>query len=180
MTDPVPHRPNPSRSRWLRWALVASLTLNLLVVGMVAGVGLRFAGGEAPPPRSIGFGPWSGGLDRSDHKALREAFGATGRDFRADWQLEREDRAALLAALRADPFDPAALDTVTARMNARATERMDLGQKLIRDHILAMTPAERRAFADRLEASRKRGKEGGKAHEGERGHGKEDRRPERP
>ncbi|WP_323042811.1 periplasmic heavy metal sensor [Gemmobacter sp.] len=169
MTDPVPHIPNPPRSRRLRWLLVASLTLNLLVVGVVAGVGLRFAGGDMPPPRSIGFGPWSGGLDRSDHKALREAFGATGRDFRADWQLEREDRAALLAALRADPFDPAALDSVTARMNARATERMDLGQRLIRDHILAMTPDQRRAFADRLEMSRRHGKDGGKGRDGDRG-----------
>lgn len=168
MTDPVPHP--PPRPRRLRWLLAVSLTLNLLVAGMAAGIALRHAGGEMPhPPRSIGFGPWTGGLDRSDLKALREAFGATGRDFRTEWRAERADREALLAALRADPLDLAALDAATARMNARAAERMELGQQLIRGHILAMTPAERRAFADRLETSRKR----------DRG-GEKDRSPDRP
>ncbi len=159
MTDPVAPLPSPKPSRRLRWLLVASLTLNLLVAGVVAGVALRHVGGDMPPPRSLGFGPWTGGLDRSDHRALREAFVATGRDFRADWRAERADREALLAALRADPFDPAVLDAVAARMNARATQRMAMGQQLIRGHILAMAPEQRHAFADRLEASRKHGRD---------------------
>lgn len=167
MTDPLPHP--PPRPRRLRWLLVVSLTLNLLVVGVAAGIALRHAGGGMPhPPRSIGFGPWTGGLDRADLKALREAFGATGRDFRTEWRAERADREALLAALRADPLDLAGLDAATARMNARAAERMDLGQRLIRDHILAMTPAERRAFADRLEAARKRDRSGERERGAER------------
>ena len=163
MTDPVPNPSSLSRSRRLRWLLIASLTLNLLVVGVVAGVALRHAGGQPPPaPRSIGFGPWGGGLERSDFKALREAYSATGRDFRADSRADRADRDALLAALRTEPFDPAALDAITARMNGRAMERMELGDRLMRAHILAMAPEQRRAFADRLEASRKQGRDSDK------------------
>lgn len=169
MTEPALKTPSPPRSRRLRWLLIASLTLNLLIVGVVAGVALRHAGGDLPaPPRSIGFGPWAGGLERSDYKALREAFAATGRDFRADWRADRADRDALLTALRADPFEAAALDAITARMNARATDRMVLGEHLIREHILAMTPEQRRAFADRLERSRKHGREGDKDRSRER------------
>ena len=78
--------------------------------------------------------------------------GATsGQDRRDMRREERADRAALVAALRADPFDPEALDDVAARMQARTLARLDLGQQLIRDHVLAMTPEQRRAFADRLD-----------------------------
>lgn len=164
MTDfappPVPEKPRiPARFRWL---LIGSLTLNLLVVGAVAGMALRFAGGDRMPPpteRSLGFGPWSGGLEREDMRALRKGFDASGTDLRAAWREERADRAALFAVLRAEPFDPAELDAVAARMQARTLERLDLGQKLIRDHIVAMSPEARRAFADRLERHQTRGRD---------------------
>lgn len=151
MTDPTPA---PRLSRRIRWLLIGSLTLNLVVVGAVAGVALRFAGGDrmpAPAERTLGFGPWSGGLERQDYRALRKGFEAAGQDLRGLWREERADRAALVAALRAEPFDSKALDDVAARMQARTLARLDLGQRLIRDHVLAMTPDQRRAFADRLE-----------------------------
>lgn len=149
----------PRLPRRLRWLLIVSLTLNLLVVGVVAGVALRFAGGDRLPPpaeRSLGFGPWSGGLERQDYRALRRGFEAAGTDLRSVWREERADRQALVAALRAEPFDAAALDTVAGRMQARTLERLALGQRLIRDHVLAMSLAERAAFADRLERSLRR------------------------
>lgn len=161
MTD-VPAE-KPRLPRRIRWLLIGSLTLNLLVFGVVAGVALRFAGGDRMPPpaeRSLGFGPWSGGLERKDYRALRQGFEASGRDFRAIWREERADRAALVAALRAEPFDAAALDAVAGRMQARTLERLELGQTLIRNHVQAMSPADRTAFADRLERSLKRHKDG--------------------
>jgi uncharacterized membrane protein len=156
MTDlpPVAPAAAPRLSRRIRWLLIGSLALNLLVVGAVAGVALRLAGGDRMPPpaeRSLGFGPWSGGLERSDYRALRKGFEASGQDLRDMRRAERADRAALVAALRADPFDPKALDDVAARMQARTLARLDLGQQLIRGHVLAMTPDQRRAFADRLD-----------------------------
>lgn len=154
----------PALSRRLRWLLIGSLTLNLLVVGVVAGTALRFAGGlpgSGGAERSLGFGPWSRGMNHDDIKALREAYRASGEDFRAAWHEDRADRAALVAALRAEPFDPAAMDAITARMAERGEARMALGQRLIRDHIMALPPEARRAFADRMEAGHRRGREGG-------------------
>jgi uncharacterized membrane protein len=157
MSDAAAEKPRLPRR--LRWLLIGSLTLNLLVVGVVAGVALRFAGGDRLPPpaeRSLGFGPWSGGLERQDYRALRRGFEAAGTDLRSVWREERADRQALVAALRAEPFDAAALDAVAGRMQARTLERLALGQRLIRDHVLAMSPAERAAFADRLDRSLRR------------------------
>ncbi len=145
----------PALPRRLRWLLIGSLTLNLLVVGVVAGSALRFAGG-GPGDRSLGFGPWSRGLSHEDHAALRESYKASGEDFRAAWQQDRADRAALVSALRAEPFDMAAVDAIATRMQDRGVARMELGQRLIRDHIAAMTPEARRAFADRLEQGPRR------------------------
>lgn len=165
MTDtPPPAATRPRLPGHLRWILVASLTLNLLVVGAVAGAALRFAGGahmDMPAERSLGFGPWSGALERDDVRALRKGFERSGRDLGRARAEERADREALVAALRAEPFDPATLDTVAARMQARTLDRLDLGQKLIRDHIVAMTPKARRAFADRLERHLTRGRDKG-------------------
>ncbi|MDX5357907.1 MAG: periplasmic heavy metal sensor [Rhodobacterales bacterium] len=172
MTDtPSPAPQTPRMSRRMRWLLIGSLTLNLLVVGVVAGAALRFAGGDLPPPpRSIGFGPWSAGLDRDDHKALRKAFAATGHDFRGEWRAERADREALVAALRTEPFDAEALRAIAQRMTERSQGRMELGQRLVLDHIEAMTPEQRKAFADRIEKSRKRDdKDGDKGKGDDRG-----------
>ncbi|MFN6979897.1 MAG: periplasmic heavy metal sensor [Gemmobacter sp.] len=135
-----------------------SLALNLAVAGLAAGVILR-QGGALPgaPPRAValdpGFGPFAAALSPEDRRALRRAFlaerGAVLEGIRAD----RADRAALVAALRADPFDPAAMDAAAARLTARGQERAELGQRLIRAHVLGMTAAERADFAARLEAA---------------------------
>jgi uncharacterized membrane protein len=163
MTDlPPPPAAKHRLSGRIRWLLIASLTLNLLVAGVVAGAALRHAGGDRMPvtaDRSIGFGPWSGGLDRDDLRALRRGFDASGHDLRAARAEDRADRATLIAALRADPFNPAALDAVAERMRARTLDRLDLGHRLIRNHIVAMTPEARRAFADRLERHLSRGRD---------------------
>jgi uncharacterized membrane protein len=157
MTETPSSAPSPAKPplpRRFRWLLIASLTLNLLVVGAVVGTALRVAGGgRLPPPaeRSLGFGPWSGGLDRDDYRALRRGFEQSGRDLRDARAAENADRQALITALRADPFDPATLDAVAARMQARTLERLEFGQQVIRAHVVAMSPQARRAFADRLE-----------------------------
>lgn len=131
---------------------MVSLAMNLLVAGLAFGSWLRHSAG--PPPaaeRRLGFGEWAAGLNREDHRALRQAFDARGMDFRAARAAEMADRRELLAALRAEPFDPAAMFEVTDRITRRATERMHLGNTLIREHVIAMSDDRRRSFADRLE-----------------------------
>lgn len=148
--------PVPSR-RGLKIALAVSLALNLAVAGLVAGAALRSGPMRDQMVRDIGFGPFAESLSESDRKALRRAFFDRNpglRDLRATMQ---QDMAGVLAALRARPFDPVVLRAVLTAQAERLSGQMTLGQDLLAERIDAMTEAERLAFADRLEASMRRG-----------------------
>lgn len=143
----------PTLPRWMKALIIASLALNLLVLGAGAGMAIRFAGGDGPPAfvsQAPGFGPWTKALKREDYRALRKAFDDKGHDFRAFTRQDREDRSALIAALRATPFDLAAFDAAHGRMAKRNLDRLELGQDLIRTHIMALTPERRAEIADRM------------------------------
>ena len=56
----------------------------------------------------------------------------------------------LLVALRAEPFDLAAVNAAMSAIVARNAERLTKGQDLLAARIKAMSPADRLAFADRL------------------------------
>jgi len=138
-----------------RIVLVVSLALNLAVVGLIGGAMLRgpHAGGPGGGPvRDLGFGLFTEALTPPDKKLLREQFLDRSPGLRLERRAMRDDLDAILAALRADPFDPAALDAVLAAQNARLSARLDLGQTLIRDFLVDLSPEARQAFADRLEA----------------------------
>ena len=159
MTDPVPQTapaPNaangPTLARWLKPAFFASLALNLAVLGVIGGAILR-----GPPDgangisRDLGFGPFTEALSPEDREQLAKSFVAKGgnpREIRRDMRAEFGQ---LLVVLRADPFDPAQLRAAFDAVQARGSERLDLGQQLLSDRIVAMTPEDRAHFADRLE-----------------------------
>ena len=63
----------------------------------------------------------------------------------------RQDAQNLLAVLRAEPFDAAQLTAVLEAQRVRMAGRFEVGQGLMRDLLVAMTPEARQAFADRLE-----------------------------
>lgn len=147
--------PQSRPSRGWRLAFGLSLAFNLAVLGVVGGAMLRFDrhGHEMTMVRDLGFGPFTEALTAEDRDALKQGFFAKAPDFRATRQVMREDFAKTLTALRADPFDPAALRAVMDRQHSRNAARYAVGQALIFDHVAAMTPAARMAFADRLEDS---------------------------
>lgn len=165
-TPPTSQTPAPVRApTWMRVALVTSLALNLAVVGIVAGLAFGAFGPRADGAmvRDLGFGPFTEALSDEDRAALRRAFIAETRaegGFREGRRAMRADFDALLAILRAEPFDPDALAAVMARQEARNRDRLGLGQRLLTDRIAAMTPEDRRAFADRLERALTRRRRG--------------------
>jgi|GEM_PF-135646 len=155
--------PKPSAAPlWMRLALVASLAANLLVAGVVVGAMLDGHGGG---PRGvigdIGLGPFTGAFAPEDRKAMREAFMARAPDLRAMRDQERQDFRAVLDALRAEPYDPAAMRAALQRLSDRLGARMDLGRDILLERLDAMPPAARAAFADRLEAALERPRRGG-------------------
>lgn len=162
--NPTPASPPASASvrpgRGLRIALAVSVALNLAVVGVVAGGAWRM-GGEGRPSasvRDLGFGPFAVALNDEDRRELRRAFLRLAPDLRETRTAMRADLAAVLAALRAEPFSPDSLRSALDRATARTAERLALGQELIFDRIAAMSPDARRAFADRLEQGMSRGR----------------------
>ena len=142
--------------RWMRIALVVSLALNLLIAGAAIGMVLR--GG--PPPvavRDLGFGPFAAALSPEDRAALRRDWLARTAAQGDGRRGMREDMRALLATLRAEPFDPEALRAILSRGAARTAGRLDLGLSLIEGRVTALSQAERMDFADRLEHEFRRG-----------------------
>jgi uncharacterized membrane protein len=156
MTDPVtptvaPASAAPAPSgRGLKIALAVSVALNLAVAGLVAGAWMK-DGPSRGMPRDLSFGPFSEALSQEDRRALRKALADRAPGFREARVAAQAEFAALLAALRASPFDPAAMQSALAAIEARNAGRLELGRSLIEARITQMSDADRLAFADRLE-----------------------------
>jgi len=146
-------RQTPARDgRLIRILLVASLALNLAVVGLAAGWALRHAGSGAHPSRlDMAGGPLTRALSTEDRreigKAMREAWREAD-DGRADL---RDSYDVLLADLRAVPFDPALVSARMRQHRERFAVRFKMGQEVLVTHLATMSDADRRAYADRLE-----------------------------
>jgi hypothetical protein len=121
--------PGKGQSRILRLALIVSLSLNLAVVGLVIGTSLKF---------------------RARH------FADQAPDLRKLRAQLRGDREALLAILRAEPFDTTGFTSVMANMRIRYTEPSRQAEAALLEVIMRMSPAERRDLADGVEAEMQR------------------------
>jgi len=153
--------PEPSRPRrWVTVLLGLSLAANLLVVGVIVG-SLGWRGGGGPAVRAgqmeLSVFPYTEALSRADRVRMMRDWQHRGPPLRDIAEQHRTDASALAAALRAEPFDPAAISALLDARRIRLTERQDLAIELLRDRLLALDPAERRAYADRLRAAADRG-----------------------
>ena len=142
--------PAPMR-RSMRYVLIGSLAVNLLVLGLVAGAVIRGPDGfRAPRGVDLALGPIVAALAPEDRDAIR----AELRQREALQLRPRRDRdaliGALLLALRAEPFDPAATQAALNVPRDRALAVQQAVQQSLLARITAMTPAGRLAFADRL------------------------------
>jgi uncharacterized membrane protein len=157
-----PAAPKPHVSpRALRIALGISVALNLLVLGAVGG-SLFHDGGAAmrgEMTRDLGFGPFGEALSPQDRRALRERLKARAPELRSANAQRRNDVTAVQLALRAQPFDAAALEMALDAMRARMEGQLALGHLALTEVILAMPDGERVALADRLDRGLRRGGE---------------------
>lgn len=149
MAETTPAR---GRRRWRDWLLVASLGLNLAVLGLVAGAAYR-----GPPERPI-VGPALWGYARALPEPYRHDLGQELRQSRQDWAPMRDalrgQREALAAALTADPYDPARVSALLERELQLAAELGSRGVVMLVGQIERMGAAERAAFAERLRQPR--------------------------
>jgi len=144
---------------WLRIVLFASLALNLAVAGLVAGFFVMHGddrGRRGPPRVDRMGGPLTHALTREDRHAIGREIWQEYRKGRPSREAIRAEYAEVAAALRADPFDSARVAESLARQRDFALNRQELGNRLLLERLEAMTPAERAAFADRLEEGMER------------------------
>jgi uncharacterized membrane protein len=80
-------------------------------------------------------------------RAMRDDLRAAGRDARRSAEGTDE----MLQALRAEPFDPAAAVRVLDAQRDASLKRQDLATQAWMNQISDMDPAERSAYADRLQ-----------------------------
>lgn len=148
-------RPSRKPSRWKSVLLFVSLGLNLLVAGAILGAALG-RGGEGGPrdrwraARDLGPPSFVLALDRQDRRALSSRLMREG-GGRADRAAVRARLDQSLRALRNEPFDPTALASLLEEQRNHSKQRQTDGARMLIGHLAAMSPDERRAYADRLE-----------------------------
>jgi len=139
--------PKPKR-RWVSVLLTASLALNLLIVGVALGTVYRVKGGDHGKTLP-GFGSaLYRALPKEDRKALRGEL--SERHVRGS-KLRSQDFAALGNALRAQPFEPAAVEVLLQQQAQFMAETQSALQERWLARVTEMSDAERQAYADRLE-----------------------------
>ena len=151
MTQSPDTAPMTTKTKTLRWVLVASLALNLAVGGMMLGNVLRGGPDGRDMMRDMGFGPYDAALRPQDRDTLRAALRHKSSDLKASRAVAGADLLQVFTSLRATPFDPAALGAAMTAQQDHLATRMQFGTDAMRDFLISLSPQERLGFADRLE-----------------------------
>lgn len=139
----------------LRWraVLICSLALNLIVAGILLGVALNRGDPRGGEMRRAGpLAPLVQALPPEDRRAVIGAL----RRAHVPHTLPPQDRgtagAALLEALRAEPFEPDAVREALQDQRRRGEARLSAAEAALAARLAQMGPAARAAYADQLEA----------------------------
>ena len=150
----------PAQARspgWMKLLLILSLTANLLVIGVVAGYELRDDRRRGGTDRAVG---WILEMVPDERRDMAEAHFA---EARAAIDAAEGDRGALmdavLAAIRAEPYQPAAVQAAMAAYGDSRSERWEVLRERMATLLARLTPDERAAFADNFEERMKRWRE---------------------
>ncbi|MEJ0012081.1 MAG: periplasmic heavy metal sensor [Bauldia sp.] len=122
-------------------ALLVSIAVNLTIAGFAFA---HFAGprpgGEVERIVAIGIRAFPPEIQ----KAIADGSKAKRDEMKAKLDAVQDARRRMFDAMRADPFDPAALDAAYADLRARTTDLQLVGQGVVAD-ALAHAPADVRA-----------------------------------
>lgn len=150
MTDAAQTPPRQGCPGWAKALLIASLAVNLAVVGLFAGQMIkkdeRRAGGTNQIEWILRFVP----DERRDF--TKAHFKSMRGDLKAAFQRRRENIEEILAAIRTEPFSTEGLQAAMDTRLAEKIERNRLVQNSLIELLEQFTPEERAEFADKLEA----------------------------
>jgi uncharacterized membrane protein len=154
---------SPRRRRWLVPLLVASVAVNLVIVGAAfSGQFWPDDGTRKSSHRSADLMPRSffRALDEERREELVEVFRARRTEWREERRALRDAATALADALEREPFDAQLAHSAIADHAARSHQLVDLGATVAADLVVALSPQERRdlaqAIRQRIEEERQR------------------------
>lgn len=151
MSDGV--RP-PGMRLWIRIVLFASLAMNLLIVGLVAGAIAR--GGpfrDGGPGSREPVTPYTRAFEEEQRRDLRRVLTREfvrereGGTRRGVTEAYRE----ALDVLRSEPYDPEAMEEILRRQAELTDRRRRMGEAVLATYLAGLSMDERAAYADRLE-----------------------------
>lgn len=149
-----PNATPPSSPRWIRLVLIASIALNLLVLGIVGGAILSPDGPRAQRAEAnerIASVPFLRALDSKERRDLIRSIRNQPAPMRATDGGPRQATEAILVLIRSDPFDATALSEALESQRRMGQERQLRGERALIQTLSEMSPEERGAYADRLE-----------------------------
>jgi uncharacterized membrane protein len=142
----------------LRFALILSLAVNLLLIGMMAGGVMRYA--HRPPPGDQGtdFRSLWRAMPADARAELHAAARERGFPSERAPRLSREERRArterthaeIIALLRSDPFEAEAFERVLDGEREAVMRRLQAARQAFAARVADLTPAERAAMAVEL------------------------------
>jgi uncharacterized membrane protein len=163
MSTPDSDSQSPRRRRWLVPLLVASVAVNLVIVGAaVSGQVWPDHDGRKSSHRSADLMPRSffRALDDERREELVEVFRARKTEWREERRALRDAATALADALEGEPFDAQLAQSAIVDHAARSHQLIDLGAAVAADLVEALSPSERRdlaqAIRQRIEEDRQR------------------------
>ncbi|HWB45684.1 MAG TPA: periplasmic heavy metal sensor [Hyphomicrobiaceae bacterium] len=140
-------QPRAGTSRRLLVVLVASLALNLIVVGLVAGAAWRFRGmhwvGHAITPNLLGY---ASTLPTDRRRALWNSIAEKRRHMQPLRRELRNAREEAIKALTAEPFDKQRFLAAQTQLLHADQQAREAVYGLYAEIATQMTPEERRAF----------------------------------
>ncbi len=152
MSDTAPV-PVDSGKKRLKYALVASLAVNLLVLGAVAGTMYAFHKHGRPPPFAgsrddFGLMGLSRDFPSDRKKTFRRELKADRAKLRPLIEQANAARREAADALAADPFDRAKLEAAIANVREHERAVREKAVQMFLGHAETLTPDERKRLSD--------------------------------
>lgn len=154
MTDAT--RPAWLSPRTLRWALIVSLALNVLIIGAVAGTLCfsRWDGPDGPGFKGSPLLSFARTLPRERADLVRQKLADAQPGMETGRKGVRDARTAVRALLPADTFDQAAFNAALESLVQAETNVARSKKALFGDVVKELTPEERKQLHDWLEKRR--------------------------
>lgn len=139
---------------WMRGLLIASLALNILILGLVAGWIMRHGvpHGARGSAMEMAAGPLTRALSETERREIGRRIRQATRETGGQRPEIRASFDALVRDLRAVPFDPEQMAATLSAQRRGFQERFEIAQSVLIAHLAGMSDAERAAYADRVEA----------------------------